>query len=83
MGHAGYIAGFRSVLNYAPEFDTVVVMLYNHDAADPEQSLADVLNPALPLLSASIENYHAYRGDILYRGILALGRNMGLDHTIA
>lgn len=50
MGHAGGIAGFRSVLNYAPEFDTVVVMLYNHDAADPEQSLADVLNPVLPLL---------------------------------
>jgi D-alanyl-D-alanine carboxypeptidase len=50
MGHAGYIAGFRSVLNYAPEFDTVVVMLYNHDGADPEQSLADVLNPVLPLL---------------------------------
>ena len=47
MGHAGYIAGFRSVLNYAPELDIVVVMLYNHDGADPEQSLADVLNPAL------------------------------------
>ncbi len=50
MGHAGGIAGFRSALNYAPEFDTVVVMLYNHDTADPEQSLADMLNPALPLL---------------------------------
>ncbi|MBK7915283.1 MAG: serine hydrolase [Chloroflexi bacterium] len=50
VGHAGWIAGFRSVLNYAPELDTVVVMLYNHDGADPEQSLADVLNPALPLL---------------------------------
>ena len=50
MGHAGGIAGFRSVLNYAPEFDTVVVMLYNHDGADPEQSQADVLNPVLPLL---------------------------------
>ncbi len=50
MGHTGGIAGFRSVLNYAPEFDTVVVMLYNYDGADPEQSLADVLNPALPLL---------------------------------
>jgi D-alanyl-D-alanine carboxypeptidase len=50
MGHAGYIAGFRSVLNYAPEFDAVVVMLYNHDGADPEQSLADVLNPVLRLL---------------------------------
>ncbi|MCO5185543.1 MAG: beta-lactamase family protein [Anaerolineae bacterium] len=53
MGHAGYIAGFRSVLNYAPELDIVVVMLYNHDGADPEQSLADVLNPALPLLQAA------------------------------
>ncbi len=52
MGHAGYIAGFRSVLNYAPAFDTVVVVLYNNDAADPEQNLADVLSPALPLLSA-------------------------------
>ena len=50
MGHAGYIAGFRSVLNNAPELDTVVVMLYNHDGADPEQSLADVLNPVLRLL---------------------------------
>lgn len=50
MGHAGYIAGFRSVLNYVPEMDTVVVILYNHDGADPEQGLADVLNPALPLL---------------------------------
>ena len=49
VGHAGYIAGFRSVLKYAPESDTVVVMLYNHDAADPEQSLADVVNPALSL----------------------------------
>ena len=52
MGHAGYIAGFRSVLNYAPDLDTVVVMLYNHDGADPEQSLANVLNPVLPLLRA-------------------------------
>lgn len=50
MGHAGYIAGFRSVLDYAPEFDTVVVMLYNNVAADPELGLADVLNPVLPLL---------------------------------
>jgi D-alanyl-D-alanine carboxypeptidase len=50
MGHAGYIAGFRSVLNYAPELDTVVLMVYNHDGADPEQSLADVMNPVLPLL---------------------------------
>lgn len=50
MGHAGYIAGFRSALNYAPELDTVVIMLYNHDGADPEQSLADMINPALPLL---------------------------------
>lgn len=50
MGHAGYIAGFRSVLNYAPEYDMVVVMLYNNDAADPELGMADILNPALPLL---------------------------------
>jgi hypothetical protein len=53
MGHAGYIAGFRSVLNYAPELDTVIVVLYNHDGADPEQSLADLMNPALSLLSAA------------------------------
>ena len=50
MGHAGGIAGFRSVLNYVPAFDTVIVMLYNNDAADPEQDLAEVLNPALSLL---------------------------------
>ena len=50
MGHAGYIAGFRSVLNYAPELDTVVVMFYNHDGADPEQSLENVLNPTRSLL---------------------------------
>jgi D-alanyl-D-alanine carboxypeptidase len=50
MGHAGYIAGFRSVLNYAPELDTIVVILYNHDAADPEQSQAAMMNPVLPLL---------------------------------
>ncbi|MBE2223474.1 MAG: beta-lactamase family protein [Anaerolineae bacterium] len=53
MGHAGGIAGFRSVLNYAPETDTVVVMLYNHDATDPEASLADVMTPALSLLRAA------------------------------
>ena len=52
LGHAGYIAGFRSLLNYAPALDTVVVMLYNNDGADPEQGQADVLNPALPLLRA-------------------------------
>lgn len=52
VGHAGGIAGFRTLLNYAPAFDTVVVMLYNNDVADPEQGLADVLNPALPLLRA-------------------------------
>lgn len=50
MGHTGGIAGFRSVLNYAPEFDTVMVMLYNNDGADPEPGLADVLKPVLPLL---------------------------------
>jgi hypothetical protein len=38
------------VLNYAPELDTVVVMLYNNDGADPEQSLADVLNLVLSQL---------------------------------
>ena len=48
MGHAGYIAGFRSVLNYAPELDTVVVMLYNHDGADPESDLADVHKSGTP-----------------------------------
>ncbi|MEM7117079.1 MAG: serine hydrolase domain-containing protein, partial [Chloroflexota bacterium] len=53
MGHAGGIAGFRSLLNYESEHDTVVVMLYNHDAADPEQNLANVLNPVLPLLRAA------------------------------
>ena len=53
MGHAGYIAGFRSVLNYSPEFDTVVVMFYNTDAAGPEESQADIMNPVLPLLSAA------------------------------
>jgi D-alanyl-D-alanine carboxypeptidase len=50
MGHAGGIAGFRSVLNYATDIDTVVVMLYNHDGANPEASLADVLNPVLTFL---------------------------------
>ena len=38
------------MLNYAPEFDTVVVMVYNHDSADPESDLADMLNPVRPLL---------------------------------
>lgn len=52
MGHAGGIAGFRSVLSYAKDADTVVVMLYNHDGADPEASLADVLNPTLAFLRA-------------------------------
>jgi len=50
MGHAGGIAGFRSVLNYAKDIDTVVVMLFNHDGADPEASLAGVLNPARTFL---------------------------------
>lgn len=53
MGHAGYIAGFRSLLNYAPESDTVVVMLYNHDGADPEASLANMMDPVRPLLQAA------------------------------
>lgn len=39
-----------SVLSYSPEFDTVVVMLYNNDAADPELSLADMVNPVFSLL---------------------------------
>jgi hypothetical protein len=34
-------------------FDTVVVLLYNHDAADPEQGQVDVLNPVLPLLQGA------------------------------
>lgn len=50
MGHAGWIAGFRSVLKYVPEIDTIAVMLYNHDGADPEAGLTDVLNPVLSLL---------------------------------
>lgn len=52
MGHTGWIAGYRSLLYYAPEIDTVVVMLYNNDGADPEQGMAQVLKPALPLLRA-------------------------------
>lgn len=47
MGHAGLIAGFRSVLMYASEIDTVVVVLYNNDGADPEASLTKVLDPVL------------------------------------
>lgn len=47
MGHSGGIAGYRSVLSYVPESDTVVVILYNNDAADPEQALASVLNVVL------------------------------------
>ncbi|MEZ5364592.1 MAG: serine hydrolase domain-containing protein [Bryobacterales bacterium] len=50
MGHAGMIAGFRSALNYLPAVDTVVLIVYNHDAADPASDLADVMNPALRLL---------------------------------
>jgi D-alanyl-D-alanine carboxypeptidase len=52
MGHAGGIAGFRALLTYAPALDTVVVILYNNDVADPELSLGDMLNPALPLMRA-------------------------------
>ncbi|MEQ9031288.1 MAG: serine hydrolase, partial [Aggregatilineales bacterium] len=52
LGHSGGIAGFRSVLNYSPELDTVIVMLYNHDSADPEQSMANVMNPVRSMLSA-------------------------------
>lgn len=50
IGHSGGIAGFRSVLQYMPEFDMVVVILYNNDAADPEQGISDVLAPVLSLL---------------------------------
>ncbi len=52
LGHAGVIAGFRTLLDYAPKTDTVVVMLYNNDAADPEQGLTEVMKPALSLLQA-------------------------------
>ena len=50
MGHTGGIAGFRSILNYAKDIDTVVVMLYNHDGADPEAGMVDVANPARTFL---------------------------------
>jgi D-alanyl-D-alanine carboxypeptidase len=50
LGHAGGITGYRTLLNYAPAFDTVVVILYNNDSADPEQGQAAMLTPALPLL---------------------------------
>jgi D-alanyl-D-alanine carboxypeptidase len=50
MGHAGGIAGFRSILEYSPELDTVVVMLYNHDSADPELGLPTLMNTVRPLL---------------------------------
>jgi D-alanyl-D-alanine carboxypeptidase len=53
MGHAGYIAGYRSALNYAPEMDTVIVVLYNHDGADPEQNLVDMMSPVRSLLEAA------------------------------
>ncbi len=53
LGHAGFIVGFRSVLNYVPASDTVVVLLYNNDVADPQQGQAGVLNPALASLSAA------------------------------
>ncbi len=52
MGHAGGIAGFRSVLAYSSELDMVVVMLYNNDAADPELNMEAVLNPMLGLAGA-------------------------------
>lgn len=50
IGHAGGIAGFRTALYYAPEFDTVVVVLYNHDSADPNPGMADMMDTVLPLL---------------------------------
>ncbi len=52
IGHAGGIAGFRSVLKYMPESDTVVVVVNNNDGADPEQNLADMLAPVTPLLAS-------------------------------
>ena len=52
VGHAGGIAGFQTLLHYAPAFDTVVVTLYNSDSADPDQLQAGIMNPALPLLRA-------------------------------
>jgi D-alanyl-D-alanine carboxypeptidase len=50
VGHNGGIAGFRSVLNYSPEYDTVVIMLYNHDSIAPEEALGDVMAPVLAWL---------------------------------
>lgn len=50
MGHAGGITGFRSVLQYIHSLDTVVVILYNNDAANPEQGLVDILAPAVQAL---------------------------------
>ncbi len=52
VGHAGYIAGFRSTLTYAPELDAVIVVLYDYDADDPELGLANLLDTARPLLGA-------------------------------
>jgi D-alanyl-D-alanine carboxypeptidase len=52
-GHAGWMTGYRTLLNYAPDVDTVVVMLYNNDAADPEQDLSGMMNPAQQLLRAN------------------------------
>jgi hypothetical protein len=52
LGHAGWIAGFRTLLNYAPALDTVVVTLYNIDSADPARGQAQAIAPALPLLRA-------------------------------
>jgi len=51
QGHTGGLAGYRSVLNYAPESDTVIVILYNNDGAAPEMSVDDMINPTLPLIS--------------------------------
>ena len=43
LGHAGAIAGFRTLLSYVPEFDTVAVIMFNLNSADPEPSLAQLL----------------------------------------
>jgi len=53
MGHAGVIAGFRALLSYIPEYDTIVVMLYNNDGADPELDLINMLNPVTSLLDSA------------------------------
>lgn len=50
LGHGGGIAGFRTLLHYAPNLDTVVVVLYNTDSAEPGRAEMAVLGPVIPLL---------------------------------